>query len=84
LKSVDFPTFGLPRMEIKPDLKGAMLNRTPVLIGDQIVLVIPESLKPGLKFQIQNYKSQINSKFQIQMTNAILFDLLNFGELELI
>ena len=26
-----------------------------------------------------NYKSQINSKFQIQMTRTILFGLLNFG-----
>jgi hypothetical protein len=26
LKRVDFPTFGLPRIEIKPDLKGAMLT----------------------------------------------------------
>jgi len=26
LKRVDFPTFGLPRMEIKPDLKGAILT----------------------------------------------------------
>jgi hypothetical protein len=25
LKRVDFPTFGLPRMEIKPDLKDAIL-----------------------------------------------------------
>jgi hypothetical protein len=25
LKRVDFPTFGLPRTEIKPDLKGAIL-----------------------------------------------------------
>jgi hypothetical protein len=26
LKRVDFPTFGLPRIEIKPDLKGAMFT----------------------------------------------------------
>jgi hypothetical protein len=26
LKRVDFPTFGLPRMEMKPDLKGAIIR----------------------------------------------------------
>jgi hypothetical protein len=30
LKRVDFPTLGLPRMEIKPDLKDAMNYEKPV------------------------------------------------------
>jgi len=30
------------------------------------------------KFQFPNYKSQINSKLQSQMTETVSFDILNF------
>ena len=33
LNKVDFPTFGLPRMEMKPHLKGIMTNPTGPLVS---------------------------------------------------
>jgi hypothetical protein len=55
LKSVDFPTFGLPRMEIKPDLKGAILINYKFQFPNVKQVPIINIQPPKLLFRALNF-----------------------------